>query len=74
MKKILFISLSIFIVANFVSCELFSFSSIKDTHDQNFYGLTGEWEEDSHQTLKYREDGHTIMMSRGIGGRKLTEA
>ncbi len=73
MKKILFISLSIFIVAFFVSCELFPFFTSKNTHNQHFYDLAGDWEDDSYKTLKYREDGNTIMMSRGIGGRKLTE-
>jgi len=74
MRKTLIIGLLVVILVIFVSCNLFPFfNNVKDTHEQYFYGLTGNWEEDSSVTLKYREDGHTIIMSRGIGGQMLTE-
>ncbi|MFA6681761.1 MAG: hypothetical protein WCS35_06990, partial [Sphaerochaeta sp.] len=43
-------------------------------HTQYFYSLTGEWEEESWKTIQYRRDGHTIIMSRGMGVEVLNEA
>ena len=75
MRKIFIISFLLLILMIFVSCNLFPFfNNVKDTHEQYFYGLTGNWENDSNVTLKFREDGHTFIMSRGIGGEKLSEA
>lgn len=52
-----------------VGCDL----NPLDQHTQYFYSLAGEGEEDSSKTIKYRSDGHTIIMSRGEQGEELSE-
>ncbi len=53
-----------------VGCEL----NPLNRHTQYFYSLAGEGNADSSKTIKYRSDGHTIIMSRGIEGKNLDKA
>jgi hypothetical protein len=75
MKKILPISFLILLTVTFVSCELFPFfGRTENSHTQYFYNLAGDDEEDSVKTLTYRNDGHTIIMSCGVGGKELSKS
>ncbi len=65
--RIIVLSLLVF---GMVGCTL----NLLDQQTQYFYSLAGEGDADSSQTLKYRSDGYTIIMSRGEGGKVLTES
>lgn len=70
MKKHLIVLSLILIIIGMVGCDL----NPLNQHKQYFYSLAGEGNADSSKTIKYRSDGHTIIMSRGKGGQVLTEA
>ena len=70
MKKTLVILPVVLLVLTLICCEL----NPLNKHTQYFYSLTGKWEEESWKTIQYRRDGHTIIMSRGLGGQVLDEA
>lgn len=70
MKKVLGILLVLLVILGMVGCDL----NPLNKHTQYFYSLAGEGNTDSSKTIKYRSDGHTIIMSRGIEGQKLTKS
>ena len=70
MKKHLIVLSLILVMLAMVGCDL----NPLNRHTQYFYNLAGEGNADSSKTIKYRSDGHTIIMSRGEGGKVLTEA
>ncbi len=67
-KSLLALSV-ILVILGMVGCEMNQF----DKHSIYFYALAGDGDADSEQTIKYRSDGHTIIMSRGEEGKVLTE-
>lgn len=70
MKKHLIVLFLILVILGLVACDL----NPLNRHTQYFYSLAGAGDSDSSKTLKYRSDGHTIIMSRGEGGKVLSEA
>jgi len=70
MKKNLIVLFLILVILGLVGCDL----NPLNRHTQYFYSLAGEGNADSSKTIKYRSDGHIIIMSRGKGGNPLTEA
>ena len=69
MKKLLIVFPLVMVAFGMLGCNL----NPLNQHTQYFYNLAGEEEEDSSRTLKYRSDGHTIIMSRGEGDKVLTK-
>lgn len=75
MKKLVHVFLLSLVATLFISCDLTSFFGFSDgNHEQYFYSLVEGEDNISNYTLSYRDDGYTIIMSCGIGGRTLTQS
>ena len=70
MKKLLLGVSMAMLALGMIGCNLHPLNQ----HTLYFYSLSGEGNEDSSITLNYRSDGHTLIMSRGIEGKELTES
>lgn len=69
MKKITLLLLLV-VTLCLISCELDPYI----TGTIYFYSMAGEHNEDSTASLKYREDGYDIIMSRGEAGKRLSKS
>lgn len=68
-KPITYLLLAIVLILG-TGCDLFPFFNNGTIY---FYEMAGENEDPSSYRLKHRDDGYTIIMSRGVGGQTLNQ-
>ena len=68
-KPIIYLLLALVLILG-AGCDLFPFFNNGTIY---FYEMAGENDDPSSYRLKHRDDGYTIIMSRGVGGDSLSQ-
>nr|WP_321304684.1 hypothetical protein [uncultured Sphaerochaeta sp.] len=68
-KPIIYLLLALVLILG-TGCDLFPFFNNGTIY---FYEMAGENDDPSSYRLKHRDDGYTIIMSRGVGGVRLSQ-